>query len=128
MEAVDQQSARAAPLLFTDVAAAKVGELIAEEGNSALMLRVFISGGGCSGFQYGFSFDERREDGDTAVENAGVILLVDPMSVQYLMGPRSITKKTSREPGLSSAIPMQLPPVDADLHSRFKVPVWGQNH
>ena len=86
MEAVDQQSARAAPLRFTDVAAAKVGDLIAEEGNSALMLRVFISGGGCSGFQYGFTFDERREDGDTVIENAGVVLLVDPMSVQYLMG------------------------------------------
>jgi iron-sulfur cluster insertion protein len=86
MEAVDQQSARAAPLRFTDSAAAKVGELIDEEGNSALMLRVFISGGGCSGFQYGFTFDEHREDGDTAIENAGVVLLVDPMSVQYLMG------------------------------------------
>ncbi|MCH8307686.1 MAG: iron-sulfur cluster insertion protein ErpA [Proteobacteria bacterium] len=86
MEAVHQQSAPAAPLVFTDVAATKVGELIAEEGNSALMLRVFISGGGCSGFQYGFTFDERREDGDTAIENAGVVLLVDPMSIQYLMG------------------------------------------
>ena len=86
MEAVGQQSAPAAPLVFTDAAAAKVGELIAEEGNSALMLRVFIPGGGCSGFQYGFTFDERREDGDTAIENAGVVLLVDPMSVQYLMG------------------------------------------
>jgi len=86
MEAVDQRSARTAPLVFTDAAAAKVGELIAEEGNSALMLRAFISGGGCSGFQYGFTFDERREDGDTAIENAGVVLLVGPMSVQYLMG------------------------------------------
>jgi len=72
MEAVGQQSAPAAPLVFTDVAAVKVGEL----SNSALMLRVFISGGGCSGFQYGFTFDERREDGDTAIENAGVVLLV----------------------------------------------------
>ncbi len=86
MEAIDQQSARAAPLRFTDAAAAKVGELIAEEDNSDLMLRVFISGGGCSGFQYGFTFDERREDGDTAIEKAGVILLVDPTSVQYLVG------------------------------------------
>lgn len=86
MEAVDQQFSRAAPLVFTHLAAAKVGELITEEGNAALMLRVFISGGGCSGFQYGFTFDERREDGDTAIENAGVVLLVDPMSVQYLMG------------------------------------------
>ena len=86
MEAVDRQSARTTPLRFTDVAATKVGELIAEEGNSALMLRVFISGGGCSGFQYGFTFDEHREDGDTVIENAGVVLLVDPMSIQYLMG------------------------------------------
>ena len=86
MEAADQQSVRAAPLRFTDAAAAKVRELIAEEDNSALMLRVFISGGGCSGFQYGFTFDEHREDGDTPIENAGVVLLVDPMSVQYLMG------------------------------------------
>ncbi len=86
MEAVDQQSTRPAPLVFTDAAAAKVGELIDEERNSALMLRVFISGGGCSGFQYGFTFDESREDGDTAIENAGIVLLVDPMSVQYLMG------------------------------------------
>ena len=86
MEAVGQQSAQAALLRFTDAAAAKVSELIAEEENSALMLRVFISGGGCSGFQYGFTFDEHREDGDTAIENAGVILLVDPMSFQYLIG------------------------------------------
>jgi iron-sulfur cluster insertion protein len=127
MEAVGQQSAPAAPLVFTDLAAAKVGELITEEGNSALMLRVFISGGGCSGFQYGFTFDECREDGDTAIENAGVVLLVDPMSVQYLMGAeidyKEIIKKTSRVPGLSSATPLQLPPVDADLHSRFRVVV-----
>ncbi len=86
MVAIDQISARAAPLRFADAAAAKVGELIAEEDNSNLMLRVFVSGGGCSGFQYGFTFDERREEGDTAIENAGVVLLVDPMSVQYLMG------------------------------------------
>ncbi len=64
----------------------KVGELIAEEDNSNLKLRVFISGGGCSGFQYGFTFDEDIEDGDSQVENQGVTLLIDPMSVQYLMG------------------------------------------
>ncbi len=86
MEEVGQRKGPAGQLVFSDAAAAMVGELIAEEGNSALMLRVFISGGGCSGFQYGFTFDERREEGDTAIENAGVILLVDPMSVQYLMG------------------------------------------
>ncbi|MDX1500019.1 MAG: iron-sulfur cluster insertion protein ErpA [Woeseiaceae bacterium] len=74
------------PVVFTDAAAAKVGELIAEEDNPALKLRVFISGGGCSGFQYGFTFDEKIEDGDSRVENQGVTLLIDPMSVQYLMG------------------------------------------
>ena len=75
-----------APLLFTEAAAIKVKDLIAEEGNSALMLRVFISGGGCSGFQYGFTFDENLADGDTVVEKGGVKLLIDPMSFQYLMG------------------------------------------
>ena len=74
------------PLVFTDAAALKVGELIKDEDNPDLMLRVFISGGGCSGFQYGFTFDETIEDGDSQVENQGVKLLVDPMSVQYLMG------------------------------------------
>ena len=75
-----------APLVFTDAAAHKVRELIDEEGNPALKLRVYISGGGCSGFQYGFTFDERTEEGDSSVENQGVTLVVDPMSIQYLMG------------------------------------------
>ncbi len=75
-----------APLVFTDAAADKVSELIREEENPNLKLRVFISGGGCSGFQYGFTFDEKIEEGDSQVENHGVTLLVDPMSVQYLMG------------------------------------------
>jgi iron-sulfur cluster insertion protein len=74
------------PLVFTDAAALKVSELIEKEGNPALMLRVFISGGGCSGFQYGFTFEEQPGDGDARVEKQGVTLLVDPMSVQYLMG------------------------------------------
>jgi iron-sulfur cluster insertion protein len=74
------------PLVFTDAAAAKVRELVAEEKNPALMLRVFISGGGCSGFQYGFTFDENVQEGDTKVEKNGVSLLIDPMSYQYLMG------------------------------------------
>jgi iron-sulfur cluster insertion protein len=73
-------------IVFTDAAAGKVSELIAEEDNPNLKLRVFISGGGCSGFQYGFTFDEDIEDGDSQVENQGVKLLIDPMSVQYLMG------------------------------------------
>lgn len=73
-------------LLFTDAAARKVGELIQEESNPNLKLRVFVSGGGCSGFQYGFTFDENVEEGDTQVQNAGVTLLIDPMSIQYLEG------------------------------------------
>jgi iron-sulfur cluster insertion protein len=73
-------------LVFTDSAARKVGELIREEGNPNLKLRVFVTGGGCSGFQYGFTFDEKEEDGDTCVVNQGVQLLVDPMSFQYLSG------------------------------------------
>ena len=73
-------------LVFTRSAAAKVAELIAEEGNPNLKLRVFVQGGGCSGFQYGFTFDENPEDGDTHVQNEGVTLLVDPMSFQYLAG------------------------------------------
>lgn len=73
-------------LVFTDSAASKVKSLIAEEGNDNLKLRVFITGGGCSGFQYGFTFDENEQEGDTRVENDGVTLLVDPMSYQYLLG------------------------------------------
>ncbi|MDH4275774.1 MAG: iron-sulfur cluster insertion protein ErpA [Gammaproteobacteria bacterium] len=74
------------PLNFTDAAAAKVNDLIKEEGNPSLKLRVFVSGGGCSGFQYGFTFDESVNEGDTAVEKSGVTLLIDPMSYQYLVG------------------------------------------
>lgn len=80
------QTEMLSPLIFTDAAAAKVKELIDGENNDDLKLRVFISGGGCSGFQYGFTFDENTQDGDTAVENGGVTLLIDPMSYQYLVG------------------------------------------
>jgi iron-sulfur cluster insertion protein len=73
-------------LLFTDAAARKVSELIVGEGNPKLMLRVFVQGGGCSGLQYGFEFDEVLQEGDTCVENQGVKLLIDPMSFQYLGG------------------------------------------
>tara|TARA_S200000501_G_C20778096_1_gene723689 strand:+ start:704 stop:1135 length:432 start_codon:yes stop_codon:yes gene_type:complete len=73
-------------LVFTDAAADKVKNLIEEEKNDSLKLRVFVSGGGCSGFQYGFTFDENVQDGDTRVEKNGVTLLVDPMSFQYLTG------------------------------------------
>lgn len=75
-----------APLVFTDAAAGKVKELIDEENNDRLKLRVFITGGGCSGFQYGFTFDENLQEGDTSIEKGGVMLLIDPMSIQYLTG------------------------------------------
>lgn len=74
------------PLNFTDSAAAKVKQLIEEEGIPGLKLRVFVSGGGCSGFQYGFTFDETTNEDDTTVEKNGVSLLIDPMSFQYLAG------------------------------------------
>ncbi|NLO81435.1 MAG: iron-sulfur cluster insertion protein ErpA [Xanthomonadaceae bacterium] len=73
-------------LIFTDAAANKVRELIEEEQNDQLKLRVYITGGGCSGFQYGFTFDENIEEGDTVIEKNGVTLLVDPLSGQYLEG------------------------------------------
>ena len=74
------------PLLFTDNAANKVKQLIEEEGNIELKLRVFVSGGGCSGFQYGFTFDEVINEDDTVMNKNGVQLLIDPMSFQYLVG------------------------------------------
>ena len=75
-----------APLVFTDSAAGKVKQLIDEEGNPELKLRVFVSGGGCSGFQYGFTFDEVQNEDDTAMQKNGVTLLIDAMSYQYLVG------------------------------------------
>ena len=75
-----------APLLFTDSAAHKVKELIEEEGNPELKLRVFVQGGGCSGFQYGFTFDEQVNEDDTVMSKNGVSLLIDAMSYQYLVG------------------------------------------
>ncbi len=74
------------PLSFSDAAAARVKTLIAEEENPELKLRVYITGGGCSGFQYGFTFDEKVNEGDTTIVNSGVTLVVDPMSLQYLIG------------------------------------------
>ena len=75
-----------APLEFSDSAANKVRELIDEEGNEALKLRVFVTGGGCSGFQYGFTFDEEVNEDDATMEKNGVTLLIDAMSYQYLVG------------------------------------------
>ena len=75
-----------APLIFTDSAAYKVRQLVEEEGNPDLKLRVFVQGGGCSGFQYGFTFDEVINEDDTQMAKNVVMLLIDAMSLQYLMG------------------------------------------
>ena len=82
----DSVAAVPVPLVFSDSAANKVKELIEEEGNPGLKLRVFVTGGGCSGFQYGFTFDEVQNEDDAAMEKNGVTLLIDPMSYQYLTG------------------------------------------
>jgi iron-sulfur cluster insertion protein len=93
MTAVSEATATSAPipamnslLVFTDSAADKVKQLIEEEGNPALKLRVFVQGGGCSGFQYGFTFDEETNEDDTVMDKNGVQLLIDSMSYQYLVG------------------------------------------
>jgi iron-sulfur cluster insertion protein len=80
------QTEMPAALIFTDSAAAKVADLIAEEGNPDLKLRVFVQGGGCSGFSYGFTFDEVANEDDTTMTKNGVSLLIDAMSYQYLVG------------------------------------------
>jgi len=82
----DQAVASSDALVFTSAAAKKVSELIADEGNPELMLRIYVQGGGCAGFQYGFTFDETVNEGDEQVVTDGVTLLIDPMSIQYLMG------------------------------------------
>lgn len=83
---MNDMSMMPAPLVFTDNAADKVKSLIVEEGNDDLKLRVFVTGGGCSGLQYGFTFDEISNEDDTVMEKNGVKLLIDPMSYQYLIG------------------------------------------
>lgn len=80
------QTEMPAPFIFTDSAAAKVADLIAEEGNTDLKLRVFVQGGGCSGFSYGFTFDEVANEDDTTMTKNGVSLLIDAISYQYLVG------------------------------------------
>ena len=76
----------ALPIEFSDAAATKVRALILEEDNPELKLRVYVTGGGCSGFQYGFTFDEKVNDGDMTIDKNEVTLVVDPMSLQYLVG------------------------------------------
>lgn len=75
-----------APIIFTTNAAGKVSEMLIEEGDASLKLRVYVTGGGCSGFQYSFAFDDQVAEDDLALEKAGVTLLVDAMSYQYLVG------------------------------------------
>jgi len=74
------------PVVFSESAALKVKEMIIEDGNAKLNLRVYVTGGGCSGFQYGFAFDETINEDDTRIEKDGVTLLIDSMSFQYLVG------------------------------------------
>lgn len=81
-----EDSLETADIVFSDNAAKKVSDLIKEEKNDQLKLRVYITGGGCSGFSYGFTFDEAYKEGDSCVRNDGVELVVDPMSYQYLIG------------------------------------------
>ena len=83
---IEVSVAKSTDIKFAEAAAIKAKELIAEENNPNLKLRVFITGGGCSGFQYGFSFDEEEKEGDIQVEKEGVTLVVDPMSMEYLGG------------------------------------------
>ena len=85
-EVQNAQDTIPSPINFTDSAAQKVAQLIEEEGNPDLKLRVFVQGGGCSGFQYGFTFDEIVNEDDTTMEKNGVQLLIDSMSYQYLVG------------------------------------------
>ncbi|KAA0441519.1 MAG: iron-sulfur cluster insertion protein ErpA [Candidatus Thioglobus sp.] len=80
------QTLEQADIIFSDSAAKKVSELIKEEKNDNMKLRVYITGGGCSGFSYGFTFDDKQKEGDSSVENSGAVLVVDPMSYQYLIG------------------------------------------
>jgi len=79
-------SEQAVPIQFSDSAAKKVATLLSEEENPNLKLRVYVTGGGCSGFQYGFTFDEKENEGDTKIEKNGVSMIVDSMSLQYLVG------------------------------------------
>ena len=86
MENFDPQASADEAMYFTDAAAEKVQKLLEEEENPALCLRVYVTGGGCSGFSYGFTFDDKVAEDDTRIQNHGVSMLGDAMSIQYLMG------------------------------------------
>ncbi|MDD2809254.1 iron-sulfur cluster insertion protein ErpA [Rhodoferax sp.] len=87
-DSTSQPGLMPSPLEFTPAAAAKVAELIVEEGNPDLKLRLYVTGGGCSGFSYGFAFDDQIAEDDTQTVTAGVALVVDAMSLQYVLGAR----------------------------------------
>jgi len=106
------------PINFSDNAVKKVKELIEEEGTPELKLRVFVSGGGCSGMQYGFTFEESINEDDTKVEKDNVMLLIDPMSLQYLLALRLIIRITYKDRSLLLKILMQPQLADVALHSR----------
>jgi iron-sulfur cluster insertion protein len=97
-ENVALQDEPPSPIIFTDSAAVKVADLVAEEGNPDLKLRVFVQGGGCSGFSYGFTFDEIINDDDTVMSKNGVSLLIDSMSYQYLVGAEIDYKVRDQKP------------------------------
>ena len=109
------------PLVFSDSAANKVRQLIDEEGNPELKLRVFVTGGGCSGFQYGFTFDEVKNEDDAVMEKNGVMLLIDPMSYQYLVGAEIDYQEGLEAPSSSSRTPMRRAPAVAGLRSPSRV-------
>src|SRR5258706_6132600 len=107
-----------APLVFTDAAASKVKSLIDEEGNPELKLRVFVTGGGCSGFQYGVTFDEDVSEDDTRMDKNGVTLLIDPMSYQYLVGAEIDYQEGLKAHSSSSRTRTPPRPAAADHRSR----------
>ena len=119
-----------APILFTDSAAAKVADLIAEEGNPDLKLRVFVQGGGCSGFQYGFTFDEITNEDDTTMTKNGVSLLIDAMSYQYLVGAEidyllpEIEAASARSPLPDTPDQVWIDDFVADVHRRVVCPTY----
>ena len=117
--AENSQTEMPAPLVFTDSAAAKVADLIAEEGNPDLKLRVFVQGGGCSGFQYGFTFDEITNDDDTVMTKNGVSLLIDAMSYQYLVGRRD------RLQGRPAGRPVRDQEPERHQHLRLRLELLG---
>jgi iron-sulfur cluster assembly accessory protein len=116
MLANSESMTESAPISFTDAAAAKVKELRDDEGNPNLKLRVYITGGGCAGFSYGFTFDEAVNEDDTSVEKEGVTLLVDAMSIHrgVVLIHRFIESEAIGKPRTAAA---------GDIHTQLQVRV-----